>query len=48
MTQVFNSMFIYSIGDMSAQYIRGEGYGPMGTLRSMIIGGVAAIPSYTW
>ena len=47
-TQIFSSMAIYACGDMSAQHIRGEGYSPMGTIRSIIIGGVAAIPAYKW
>ena len=47
-TQVLSSIAIYACGDVSAQYMGGDGYNPMGTLRSMIIGGIAAIPAYKW
>jgi protein Mpv17 len=48
-TQFFTALLIYFLGDMSAQFIAGdEEYDPSRTGRSLVIGGISAIPSYLW
>lgn len=47
-TQFASSLFIYFLGDMSAQSISGEEYDYKRTLRSLCIGGISSIPSYKW
>ena len=47
-TQLGTSLVVYLCGDLSAQYIDGEEYNPFRTLRHLTIGGVMAIPAYSW
>lgn len=47
-TQLFSSLAIYFVGDMSAQSISGQEYDPLRTLRSLAIGAGSSIPSYQW
>lgn len=47
-TQFFSALVIFSLGDLSAQSISGDEYNPARTLRALIIGAGAAIPSYKW
>jgi hypothetical protein len=47
-TQFFSALVIFSLGDLSAQNINGDDYDPARTLRALIIGAGAAIPSYKW
>lgn len=47
-TQLCASLCVYFCGDMLAQYIDGESYDPLRTLRHLTIGAGAAIPGYTW
>lgn len=47
-TQFFSALVIFSLGDLSAQSINGDDYDPSRTLRALIIGAGAAIPSYKW
>ena len=47
-TQLCTSLVIYLCGDMLAQYIDGEDYNPLRTLRHLTIGAGASIPGYTW
>ncbi|CAI6093019.1 unnamed protein product [Clonostachys chloroleuca] len=47
-TQFFSVLVIYFISDRCAQTIGGDEYDPKRTLRSLIIGGGSAIPSYLW
>ncbi|RYP70430.1 hypothetical protein DL771_005471 [Monosporascus sp. 5C6A] len=47
-TQVTSTLVIYFCADLSAQRISGNSYDPKRTVRSLIIGGVSSIPSYTW
>lgn len=47
-TQFFSALVIFSLGDLSAQSINGDEYNPARTLRALIIGAGAAIPSYKW
>lgn len=52
--QLISTMVIYFLGDLSAQAIatanftEGPGYEPVRSLRSVTIGGLAAVPSYIW
>lgn len=52
--QLFSTLTIYFLGDLSAQAIatsnftEGVGYEAERSLRAMIIGGLIAIPSYKW
>lgn len=47
-TQFVSTLVIYFCADISAQRMSGKDYDPKRTARSLIIGGVASIPSYTW
>jgi len=47
-TQFFSALVIFSLGDLSAQSISVDEYNPARTLRALIIGAGAAIPSYKW
>ncbi|KAG9251054.1 uncharacterized protein F5Z01DRAFT_330216 [Emericellopsis atlantica] len=48
-TQFFSALVIYCISDISAQSIGSDDpLDPKRTARSLVIGGVAAIPSYLW
>jgi hypothetical protein len=47
-TQFFSVLVIYFISDRCAQSIGGDEYDPKRTIRSLIIGGGSAIPSYLW
>lgn len=47
-TQFFSALVIFSLGDLSAQNINGDEYNPARTLRALIIGAGASIPSYKW
>ncbi|KAG0649143.1 sym1 [Hyphodiscus hymeniophilus] len=47
-TQFFSALVIFSLGDLSAQSINGDEYSPARTLRALVIGAGAAIPSYKW
>lgn len=47
-TQLGTSLVVYLCGDLTAQYIDGEEYNPFRTLRHLTIGGLMAIPAYTW
>ncbi|RYP88499.1 hypothetical protein DL769_000266 [Monosporascus sp. CRB-8-3] len=47
-TQVASTLVIYFCADLSAQRMSGNGYDPKRTVRSLVIGGVSSIPSYTW
>lgn len=47
-TQICSALGIYLCADMSAQYMGGNDYDPTRTVRSLIIGGVAAIPNWEW
>ena len=58
-TQFFTSITIYLLGDVSSQYVRrplspspapsfASTYDPTRSLRNMLIGGLASIPSYCW
>ena len=47
-TQLGTSLVVYLCGDLSAQYIDGEGYDSFRTLRHLTIGGLMAIPAYSW
>jgi protein Mpv17 len=47
-TQFFSALVIFSLGDLSAQSINGDEYNPARTLRALIIGAGASIPSYKW
>ncbi|RYP93298.1 hypothetical protein DL770_000587 [Monosporascus sp. CRB-9-2] len=47
-TQVTSTLVIFSCADLSAQHMSGNSYDPKRTVRSLIIGGVSSIPSYTW
>ncbi|KAL7763781.1 hypothetical protein ACKLNR_007139 [Fusarium oxysporum f. sp. zingiberi] len=47
-TQVATAVVIYIAGDLSAQYVSGNEYDPVRTLRNAVIGCVAAIPNYKW
>ena len=47
-TQLGTSLVVYLCGDLSAQYIDGEGYDSFRTLRHLTIGGLMSIPAYTW
>ncbi|CAH0003736.1 unnamed protein product [Clonostachys byssicola] len=47
-TQFFSVLVIYFISDRCAQTIGGDEYDPKRTIRSLIIGGGSAIPSYLW
>ncbi|RYP39578.1 hypothetical protein DL767_002126 [Monosporascus sp. MG133] len=47
-TQVTSTLVIYFCADLSAQHMSGNSYDPKRTVRSLIIGGVSSIPSYTW
>lgn len=48
LTQIYSSLGIYFLGDMSAQKISGEEYDPFRTLRALAIGAGSSIPSYKW
>lgn len=48
-TQLATTLVIYLCADVSAQRMGGkEDYDPRRTARSLVIGGVSSIPSYTW
>ncbi|CAJ2508659.1 Uu.00g136850.m01.CDS01 [Anthostomella pinea] len=48
-TQLASSLFIYLCADISAQRLGGRGEHDLErTGRSLVIGGAAAIPGYTW
>ena len=47
-TQLCASLCVYFCGDMLAQYIDGERYDPLRTLRHLTIGAGASVPGYTW
>ena len=47
-TQLCASLFVYCCGDQLAQFIDGERYDPVRTLRHLTIGAGASIPGYTW
>ena len=47
-TQLCTSLVVYLCGDLAAQYIDGEKYNPFRTLRHLTIGGIFAIPAYSW
>lgn len=47
-TQLGTSLVIYLCGDLTAQYIDGEDYNPLRTLRHLTVGAISSIPSYTW
>ena len=47
-TQLGTSLVVYLSGDLAAQYIDGEEYSPFRTLRHLTIGGIMAIPAYSW
>jgi protein Mpv17 len=47
-TQFFSALVIFSLGDLSAQSISGDEYDPARTLRALVIGAGASIPSYKW
>lgn len=47
-TQIASAIFIYVCADLSAQSIRGTEYESARTFRALVIGAVAAIPSYEW
>lgn len=48
-TQFFSALVIYCVSDISAQTMGGDDdLDPSRTARSLVIGGVAAIPSYLW
>ena len=47
-TQFVSTLVIYLCADISAQRMSGKDYDPKRTARSLIIGGAASIPSYTW
>ena len=47
-TQFFSALVIFSLGDLSAQNINRDEYDPARTLRALVIGAGAAIPSYKW
>jgi hypothetical protein len=47
-TQFISSLFIYFLGDLSAQNINGDEYDPARTLRALIISAGSSIPSYKW
>lgn len=51
LTQFLSTLVIYLLGDLSAQNLvpgDDEPYSPARTVRSLIIGGLAAIPGYRW
>ncbi|KAK1826186.1 hypothetical protein QBC39DRAFT_269553 [Podospora conica] len=47
-TQLCSSLVIYLCSDLSAQSMGPRDYDPLRTVRSLIIGGLSAIPSYNW
>ncbi|KAH8680547.1 hypothetical protein BX600DRAFT_543290 [Xylariales sp. PMI_506] len=47
-TQLATSIFIWFCSDLTAQTIDGKEYDPWRTLRSISIGGIAAIPAFCW
>ena len=47
-TQFASTLVIYLCADISAQRMSGNDYDPKRTARSLVIGGGASIPSYTW
>lgn len=47
-TQLWSCLVIYIISDLSAQGLDGGEYDPARTIRSLLIGGAIAIPSYRW
>jgi len=47
-TQLVTSLFIYFCCDLSAQYINGDKYDHMRTLRHLTIGAISSIPAYAW
>ncbi|KAH7369209.1 Mpv17/PMP22 family protein [Plectosphaerella cucumerina] len=47
-TQFASALVIYFCADMSAQRMGGRDYSPARTARSLVIGGLSAIPSYRW
>jgi len=47
-TQFASALVIYLCADLSAQNMSGKDYSPERTVRSLIIGGISAIPSYRW
>jgi len=47
-TQFVSSLFIWVLGDLSAQKISGEEYDPARTVRALILSAGSSIPSYKW
>ncbi|TVY31956.1 Protein SYM1, partial [Lachnellula occidentalis] len=47
-TQFWSALVVFFLGDLSAQSITDEEYNPARSLRAIIIGAGAAIPSYKW
>ena len=47
-TQIVSSLSVYLAGDLLAQYIGGNEYDPVRTLRHLIIGAGAAVPVFKW
>lgn len=47
-TQFASALVIYLCADLSAQRMSGKEYSPARTGRSLVIGGLSAIPSYHW
>ncbi|KAK1755435.1 hypothetical protein QBC47DRAFT_422696 [Echria macrotheca] len=47
-TQLCSSLVIYFASDLSAQHMGGQDYDPVRTVRSLLIGGIASIPSFKW
>lgn len=47
-TQFWTAVFIYACADLSAQNVGDDEYDVTRTGRSILIGGVAALPTYKW
>ncbi|TVY39877.1 Protein SYM1 [Lachnellula subtilissima] len=47
-TQFWSSLVVFFLGDLSAQSITDEEYNPARSLRAILIGAGASIPSYKW
>lgn len=47
-TQFFSAVVIFFLGDLSAQSITDEDYNANRSLRALVIGAGASIPSYKW
>ena len=48
LTQTVSAIAIFALGDVSAQQIGSKDYDPVRTARSMLIGGIFAIPQFKW